>query len=126
MSSMNGSTTDNRPSTIDNPQSTIAQRASVSSRAYIPLGHLAKIDMVPGPPMISSENAQLRSIVFLNVRGRDMGSFVNEAKDVLDKELKLPQGYTLHWSGQWENQIRAKERLTMLMPIVLGLCLRTV
>ena len=68
--------------------------------------------------MISSENAQLRSIVFLNVRGRDMGSFVNEAKETLSKELQLPQGYTLQWSGQWENQIRAKQRMEFLMPIV--------
>ncbi len=94
-------------------------RASVSNRTYIPLGQLASIGMVPGPPMISSENAQLRSIVFLNVRGRDMGSFVNEAKDVLSKQLKLPQGYTVQWSGQWENQVRAKQRLELLMPIVL-------
>jgi Cu(I)/Ag(I) efflux system membrane protein CusA/SilA len=68
--------------------------------------------------MISSEEAQLRSIVFLNVRGRDMGSFVTEAKEVLGKDLKLPTGYTLQWSGQWENQVRAKERLTILMPLV--------
>ncbi len=93
--------------------------SEVSSRTYVPLGHLATIEMVPGPPMISSENGQLRSIVFLNVRGRDMGSFVSEAKEVLSKELTLPQGYTVAWSGQWENQIRAKERLSILMPIVL-------
>jgi Cu(I)/Ag(I) efflux system membrane protein CusA/SilA len=90
----------------------------VSSKSYVPLAQLAKIEIVPGPPMISSENAQLRSIVFLNVRGRDMGSFVTEAKEVLEKELKLPTGYTLQWSGQWENQLRAKERLKILMPIV--------
>ncbi len=92
--------------------------AVISRRTYIPLGELATIEMVPGPPMISSENAQLRSIVFLNVRGRDMGGFVNEAKEVLARELKLPPGYTVQWSGQWENQIRAKRRLEILMPIV--------
>jgi len=92
---------------------------SVSSRTYVPLGQLARITAVPGPPMISSENAQLRSIVFLNVRGRDMGSFVGEARQLLERELVLPVGYTLQWSGQWENQIRAKERLQILMPIVL-------
>jgi Cu(I)/Ag(I) efflux system membrane protein CusA/SilA len=91
----------------------------VSSRAYIPLGQLARIGVVPGPPMISSEDAQLRSIVFLNVRGRDMGGFVEEAKETLARELALPQGYTLAWSGQWENQVRAKERLQLLMPVVL-------
>lgn len=92
--------------------------SEVSSQTYVPLGQLANIEMVPGPPMISSENGQLRSVVFLNVRGRDMGSFVNEAKEVLSSALPLPQGYTVAWSGQWENQIRAKERLTFLMPIV--------
>ncbi|MDH3253232.1 MAG: efflux RND transporter permease subunit, partial [Ignavibacteria bacterium] len=89
------------------------------NRTYIPLDQIADIEMVPGPPMISSENAQLRSIVYLNVRGRDMGSFVEEAKEVLEGGLRLPDGYTVEWSGQWENQIRAKHRLQVLMPIVL-------
>ncbi len=115
MQSMGGGQSEQRQSAANNPQS---EMTSVSSRSYIPLGQLAKINIVPGPPMISSENAQLRSIVFLNVRGRDMGSFVNEAKDVLASKMKLPTGYTLQWSGQWENQIRAKERLTIVMPIV--------
>jgi len=107
-----------RQSAIANPKSEIIMPSSVSSRSYVPLGQLATIEMVPGPPMISSENAQLRSIVFLNVRGRDMGSFVEEAKEALNRELKLPPGYTLQWSGQWENQIRAKKRLEILMPVV--------
>ena len=92
--------------------------AGLFKNSYIPLGQLATISVVPGPPMISSEDAQLRSIVYLNVRGRDMGSFVEEAKQVLGKQLVLPTGYTVQWSGQWENQIRAKERLTLLMPLV--------
>ncbi|MDX9760283.1 MAG: CusA/CzcA family heavy metal efflux RND transporter [Bacteroidota bacterium] len=93
-------------------------RASLSRRAWVPLGDLARIDYVPGPPMIASENAQLRSIVFLNVRGRDMGGFVADAKEMLDANLQLPQGYSLQWSGQYENQIRARERLSVLLPIV--------
>lgn len=97
---------------------TNSRSSSVSTRNYIPLGQLAKIEVAPGPPMISSENAQLRSIVFLNVRGRDMGSFVEEARQILHRELKLPQGYTVQWSGQWENQIRAKARLQIMLPMV--------
>jgi copper/silver efflux system protein len=93
-------------------------RANVSSRAHVPLGQLARIEFRPGPPMIASEDAQLRSIVFLNVRGRDMGGFVEEAKEVLGRELRLPPGYTVLWSGQWENQLRARARLQLLMPIV--------
>ena len=68
--------------------------------------------------MVNSENSLLRSIVFLNVRGRDMGSFVSDAKEALDKQMKLPSGYYIAWSGQYENQIRAKGRLQILIPIV--------
>ncbi len=88
-------------------------------RTYLPLGQLARISVTSGPPMISSENAQLRSIVYLNVRGRDMGSFVHDARQALDASLRLPAGYTVLWSGQWENQIRARDRLALIMPIVL-------
>lgn len=128
MSGVKADNSMNTPNKIRNLQSAVGsmqspiynpQSLSVSSRGYITLSQLAKIEIVPGPPMISSENAQLRSIVYLNVRGRDMGSFVNEAKEVLNKELKLPTGYTLQWSGQWENQIRAKNRLQLLIPMVL-------
>lgn len=100
--------------------STSVSNNSGSGVFQIPLGELADIKVTSGPPMISSENNMLRSIVFLNVRGRDMGGFVNEAKEVLDKEFapKLPKGYYYSWSGQWENQIRAKERLEIVMPIV--------
>jgi Cu(I)/Ag(I) efflux system membrane protein CusA/SilA len=91
-----------------------------SGKMQIPLGEIVDIKITSGPPMIGSENALLRSIVFLNVRGRDMGGFVNDAKDVLDKEFapSLPKGYFYSWSGQWENQIRAKQRLEIIMPIV--------
>lgn len=90
---------------------------NVSGR-QIPLGEIADIKITSGPPMISAEDGRLRSIVFLNVRDRDMGGFVNEAKDVLDEKLRLPPGYYYTWSGQWENQIRAKERLSVILPVV--------
>ncbi|MFP5504117.1 MAG: efflux RND transporter permease subunit, partial [Candidatus Sericytochromatia bacterium] len=89
--------------------------------AQVPLAQLVKLKVTAGPPMIGSENAQLRSIVFLNVRGRDMGSFVAEAKGKLERELTLAPGYTIAWSGQWENQVRAQARLQILIPIVLAL-----
>lgn len=86
----------------------------------LPLSELADIKITTGPPMIASENNLLRSVVFLNVRGRDMGGFVEEAKDVLEERFapSLPKGYYYTWSGQWENQIRAKKRLEIVMPIV--------
>ena len=67
-----------------------------NGKPQIPLGELVDIKHYSGPPMISSEDALLRSVVFLNVRDRDMGSFVNEAKEVLDKELVLPRRILLH------------------------------
>ncbi len=106
-----------RRGAVPHPAGAVAP-ARLSERSYVPLGQLAHIAVVPGPPMIASENAQLRSVVFLNVRGRDMGSFVGEAKETLARGLQLPPGYTVQWSGQWENQVRAKERLQLLMPIV--------
>lgn len=69
--------------------------------------------------MISSENGLLRGTVLLNVRGRDIGSFVEEAKDVISKQVQLPAGYYLSWSGQYENQQRARQRLLIVIPIVL-------
>jgi Cu(I)/Ag(I) efflux system membrane protein CusA/SilA len=99
------------------PQSGVSQ-SPLPGRAYVPLSALAVITLEPGPPMIGSENGQLRSIVLLNVRGRDMGSFVGEARETLLRDLNLPAGYTLRWSGQWENQIRARNRMQLLMPLV--------
>lgn len=82
----------------------------------IPLSLVTRQTVSTGAPEINSEGGLLRSIVFLNVRGRDMGGFVNEAKQVLEKQLKLPAGYYVAWSGQWENQVRAKARLQILVP----------
>ena len=86
---------------------------------WVTLGQVAKISVTPGPAMINSENSFLRSVVFLNVRGRDMGRFVDEAKTYLEKNLKLPSGYFLEWSGQYENQLRAKKTLMVVVPMVL-------
>jgi len=85
----------------------------------LPLGQLAKITPSAGPAMINSENGQIRALVQLNVRGRDMGSFVGEARRALDAQLKLPAGYSLQFSGQYENQIHARKRLQIVVPLVL-------
>jgi Cu(I)/Ag(I) efflux system membrane protein CusA/SilA len=86
--------------------------------AQIYLGEVAKISVTPGPAMIRAENSFLQGVVFLNVRGRDMGRFVDEAKEVLQKNLRLPSGYFIEWSGQYENQIRAKKTLQVVLPLV--------
>jgi Cu(I)/Ag(I) efflux system membrane protein CusA/SilA len=69
--------------------------------------------------MISSENGLLRGTVLLNVRGRDIGSFVEEAKSAIARQVQLPAGYYMAWSGQYENQQRARQRLLIVVPIVL-------
>ena len=110
----------NSNSSMGNMTQVSSQNPNPDNKIQLPLGELADIKITAGPPMIASENNMLRSIVFLNVRGRDMGGFVEEAKKVLDKEFvpKLPKGYYYAWSGQWENQIRAKKRIEIVMPIV--------
>jgi copper/silver efflux system protein len=85
----------------------------------IPLGQLTSIETTSGPAMINSENGLLRGLVQLNVRGRDVGSFVEEADQILRDQFKLPAGYAMQWSGQYENQKRARERLQIIVPLVL-------
>ncbi|BDV42883.1 cation transporter [Geotalea uraniireducens] len=95
------------------------RRMLVTARdgAQIPLSLVTTVKVSTGAPEIASEGGLLRSIVFLNVRGRDMGSFVGAARAALEKQLKLPPGYYVAWSGQWENQVRAKKRLEILIPM---------
>lgn len=86
----------------------------------IPLEAVADIKLSDGPPMINSENAMLRGTVLFNVRERDLGSTVKEAQERLNQMItKLPKGYFLEWSGQWENQIRANQTLKTILPIVI-------
>ncbi len=86
----------------------------------IPLSTVAEVTVAEGPPMINSENAMLRGTLLFNVRGRDMGSTVSDAKKRLEKAVEnLPKGYYLDWSGQYENQVRAQNRLMVIIPIVL-------
>lgn len=86
----------------------------------IPLEAVADVSLSDGPPMINSENAMLRGTVLFNVRERDLGSTVTEAQEKLNKMIsKLPKGYFLEWSGQWENQIRANHTLKVILPIVI-------
>ena len=92
---------------------------TASSGAPVPLSQLADITEVQGPTMISSENGLLRGTVLLNVRGRDVGSFVDEAKAAIARQVQMPSGYYVEWSGEYENQQRARSRLLFVVPIVL-------
>ena len=86
---------------------------------HIPVSQLADIKITIGPSMIQSENGMLRSTVQLNVRDRDIIGFVTEAKLLIEKEIDLPEGYSIDWAGQFENQQRANKRLMLLVPISL-------
>jgi len=86
---------------------------------HIPLEQLADVKIVTGPAMIQSENGMLRSMVLLNVTGRDLVGFVEEAQRIVTKNIKLPGGYSIQWAGQYENQVRSTNRLMILVPIAL-------
>ncbi len=85
----------------------------------VPLSQVASIEHARGPAMISSENGLLLATVLLNVQGRDVGGFVSEARDTVSRRLSLPAGYYIGWSGRWENQEHARQRLELVLPIVL-------
>jgi Cu(I)/Ag(I) efflux system membrane protein CusA/SilA len=85
----------------------------------VPLAQLADLRQVDGPAMIASENGLLVVSVLLNVRGRDVGSFVEEARNVIAATVPLPAGSYIEWSGQYENEVRARHRLMVVIPLVL-------
>lgn len=98
------------------------QRLQIQTMEYgpIPLSSIADVTLSDGPAMINSENAMLRGTVLFNVRDRDLGSTVQDAQSKLNALIqKLPKGYFIEWSGQWENQIRATKTLRLILPLVL-------
>jgi copper/silver efflux system protein len=86
--------------------------------AQIPLGEVAHISLSPGPSMIRDEDGLLTGYVYVDLATSDFGSYVDNAQRVLDRQLHLPAGYTLKWSGEYEFQLRARKRLTVILPIV--------
>jgi Cu(I)/Ag(I) efflux system membrane protein CusA/SilA len=105
----------------DSPEALARVFVPTPSGAQVPIAQVADIYFVTGPAMINSENSLLRAYVLMNVRGRDMVGFVEEASRAVKERVKLPQGYFLQWSGQFENQMRAKKTLTLLVPLSLVL-----
>ncbi|MFY9345030.1 MAG: efflux RND transporter permease subunit [Planctomycetota bacterium] len=92
-----------------------------TSGAQIPLQQLADIRMVHGPSMIRNENGLLAGYVFVDTAASDIGGYVDRAKEAVQRELELPSGYTLVWSGQYENMIRVWERMKIVVPVTLFL-----
>ncbi|MGJ8605942.1 MAG: efflux RND transporter permease subunit, partial [Marivita sp.] len=89
------------------------------SGAHIPLGSLAEIKVVDGPAMIRSENARRTGFVFIDIAGRDLGGYVNEARALVADQVTLPTGYSITWSGQYEYIERMQERLKLVAPATL-------
>jgi len=85
----------------------------------ITLGDVSKVFVEDGPPGIKSENARLNGWSFIDIEGVDIGTYVKEAQKIVNKELKLPAGYSIGWSGQYEYMERAKEKLTYVVPLTL-------
>src|SRR3989339_87383 len=85
----------------------------------VPLEEIADIGIKTGPSMIRDENGMLAGYVYVDITGRDVGSYVEEAKKRVNEKLKLPAGYSLIWSGQYENMLRVKERLKVIIPLTL-------
>jgi Cu(I)/Ag(I) efflux system membrane protein CusA/SilA len=115
--SVNARLAQNYRSSLDEIKRTIIQ---TNAFGPIPLSAVADVTVADGPPMIQSENSLLKGTVLFNVRGRDLGSTVEDAKKKINETIKkLPKGYFIDWSGQWENQIRASNTLKIIIPIVL-------
>ena len=91
--------------------------------AQLPLSAVATVRIVDGPPMLKSENARLTGWVYVDVRGRDLVSVVRDAQAVVAREVKLPPGYSVSWSGQFEFLERAKARLAYVVPLTLTVIL---
>ena len=89
--------------------------------AQIPLSQLADLKIEKGPPSIKSENARPNAWIYVDLDGVDVGTWVGRAKQTLARELRLPAGYSLTWSGQYEHMERAAERLLIVVPITLGI-----
>lgn len=89
--------------------------------AYLALGEVVNFEVIEGPNQISRENGKRRVVVTANVRGQDLGTFVNDAQEVIAEQVQIPPGYWVVWGGQFEQMISATERLQIVIPIALGM-----
>lgn len=107
----------------DHPDALRSILIPTAEGARIPLTRLVRFEDTNGPSTIQRDWGRRRIVVQANVRGRDLGSFVEEARAAIDQEVTLPTGYSLDWGGQFENLIRARDRLYLVVPLALGLTL---
>ncbi len=93
----------------------------MDGKTQVPLGQLADVKLLSGPGMLRDENGMLNGYVYVDVAGRDVGSYVDAAKQAVARGVHLPPGYTLAWSGQYEAMQRVRERLKVVLPLTLFL-----
>jgi Cu(I)/Ag(I) efflux system membrane protein CusA/SilA len=105
----------------DSPEQLALLPIVTPSGQRIALADIAKIYVEDGPPGIKSENARINGWTYIDIKDIDVGSYVQNAKELLSKELDLPTGYSLTWAGQYEYMQRAKEKLTYVLPLILAI-----
>ncbi len=101
----------------DNLDSLRQTLVATPSGAQVPIGQLASIEVHKGPPMIKSENARPTSWVYVDIKDLDVGTYVTRARQAVDESVKLPNGYSIVWSGQYEYMQAARQRLTVIVPL---------
>ncbi|WP_027330107.1 efflux RND transporter permease subunit [Marinimicrobium agarilyticum] len=109
------------PAYRDSPEALETLPVVTPDGEHVPLGAVADVYVENGPPAIKSENARLNGWVFVDIEGRDLGSYVADAQQTVSEQLELPAGYSLRWAGQYEYLERAKERLALVLPVTLGI-----
>ena len=105
----------------DSPEKLVLLPIITASGQSIALGDVAIISIENGPPGIKSENARINGWTFIDIEGVDIGSYVRNAQKIVNEKIDLPAGYSLIWSGQYEYMLRAKEKLTYVIPLTLAI-----
>jgi cobalt-zinc-cadmium resistance protein CzcA len=111
----------NRLSALPIPLPDNADAVFRDAPGYVPLGEVASLELAPGPNQISRENGKRRVVVTANVRGRDLGSFVDSARQAIQARVELPAGYWIEYGGTFEQLISASQRLQIVVPVTLAL-----
>jgi Cu(I)/Ag(I) efflux system membrane protein CusA/SilA len=94
---------------------------AMGGQQEVPIDQLGEVKLVSGPSMLRNENGLLSGYVYVDITGRDLGSYVEEAKQAVNRGLTLPAGYSIAWSGQYEGIARVRQRLMLVMPLTLFL-----
>ena len=105
----------------DSPEALASLPIITSANHRIALGDVAKVYIDNGPPVIKSENARINGWTYIDIENVDIGSYVEQAQAVVAQKINLPVGYSLNWSGQYEYMLRAKEKLTYVIPLTLAI-----